>query len=65
MDYFNSYLEYQNVNSDFENDINRHADEINDETLTEENASYISEVSTNEKSKTNPEIPKTNPTTIK
>ena len=40
-------------NDDFENDINQHADKINGDNLTEEEASHISEVSTNEKSKQN------------
>ena len=46
-------FEYGKNNCEFENDINEHADKINDETLTEENASHISEVSTNERSKKN------------
>ena len=40
-----------NVDPRFKEDIDINADKINDETLTEENASFLSEVSTNEKSK--------------
>ena len=46
-------FEYGNTNPEFLCDINEHADKINDETLTKENASHISEVTTNEKSKNN------------
>ena len=49
----NCEFEYGNTNPEFLFDINQHADKINDETLTKENASHISEVSTNEKSKNN------------
>ena len=44
-------FERSNNQSDFADEVNSHADKINDETLTEEDASYLSEVSTNEKSK--------------
>mgnify|MGYP007070146849 CR=1 FL=1 len=39
--------------NDFENDVNQHADKLSGDNLTEEEASHISEVSTNEKSKQN------------
>ena len=53
-DYCNEcQFEYGNIDKNFENDIDQHADKMNDEKLSEENASHISEVNTNERSRNN------------
>ena len=50
---YNTNYEPTFDNDAFEDDINQHADKISGDNLTEEDASHISEVSTNEKSKQN------------
>ena len=49
---YSGEFDFENENrQEFQNDINTHADKLNDAILNEENVSQLSEVSTNEKSK--------------